>query len=93
MQSRTRIKVKFPDGYTLLASFGQKESISAVYAFISSQLRDESLKFELFDTPPKRVLAFDDQKCLFEDAKLVPSATLFFQTAEMHQTPFLKHNQ
>ena len=80
--TRTRLKFRFPDGFSLVATFGAKESLSDIYTVVREHLACPSQPFVLFDTPPKRVLEDTADTLLYRDPKLVPSATLFCQFAD-----------
>lgn len=73
--TRTRVRVKFPDGFILEGSFGAKESIGDIYAFVKENLADPG-DFYLFETPPKRKLT--DMGKQLHKAKFVPSVLLYF---------------
>ena len=54
--TRSRVKIKFPDGFVIQASFGAKETVQDVYDFLKECLLTPDRKFYLFETPPKRIL-------------------------------------
>ena len=90
--TRGRIKIRFPDQFVIVASFGAKETVQSVYDFVKEYIQQKGRDFILFETPPKRVLKAKEKK-LFE-VKLVPSATLYFGWADLDSTkagdgPFL----
>lgn len=90
--TRSRIKIRFPDAFIIVASFGAKESIRDVYDFVRENILTNERPFYLFETPPKRILKTLETR-LFQ-AKLVPSATLYFGWSDLDSTtrengPFL----
>ena len=90
--TRTRVKLRFPDGFVMLASFGAKEYVRDLFEFVRENLVTPDRKFILFQTPPKRLLTQTDQRMV--QAKLIPSCTLFFGWADLDSTtqadgPFL----
>ena len=54
--TRTKIRVKFPDGYILQGTFGALEKVSDVLEFVKENLATKDRQFYLFETPPKRKL-------------------------------------
>lgn len=45
-----------PDGYILQGTFGAKEKVKDVFAFVKDCILTKEREFVLFETPPKRVL-------------------------------------
>lgn len=88
--TRTRIKIRFPDQFVIVASFGAKETVQDVYDFVKENLMTVDRPFHLFETPPKRILQASTQR-LFQ-VKLVPSGSLYFSfndAAAQEPGPFL----
>jgi len=90
--TRSRLKIRFPDNFVILASFGAKESVQDVYNFIKDNLVTQDREFYLYETPPKRVLKASTSK--LHQVKLVPSGNLYFGWTGLDQTtrehaPFL----
>ena len=73
--TRTRVRVKFPDGFVIEGNFGAKESIGDIYAWVKENIAVAD-DFYLFETPPKRKLT-EMGKQLWK-AKFVPSVLLYF---------------
>ncbi|KAJ3406337.1 Tether containing UBX domain for GLUT4, partial [Chytridiales sp. JEL 0842] len=85
---KTMIRVKFPDRFTLQAAFLSNEPVEILYHLVSTHLSTPSRAFELFLTPPLRVLS--DPKTDFWNAGLAPSSVVYFRWGD-HEThgPFL----
>ena len=54
--TRANARVKFPDGLLLQGTFGAKETIGEIYAFVRENLFTKDRPFYLYETPPKREL-------------------------------------
>ena len=78
--TRSRVRVKFPDGFILEGSFGGRETIGAIYEFVQQNISESGRSFYLFETPPKRILK-DQTKTLYV-SKLIPSCLLYFGWSE-----------
>lgn len=90
--TRSKIRVKLPDGYILQGTFGAKEKIKDVYEFVKNCVVLKERKFILFETPPKRVMT--EMNKTLHAARLVPSCLLYFGWADLDETkigdgPFL----
>jgi hypothetical protein len=90
--TRSRCKIRMPDAFVIVASFGAKETVQDVYDFVREHLVNKDREFILFETPPKRVLTKKGDR-LFQ-AKMVPSASLYFGWKDINSTkhtdgPFL----
>lgn len=77
----TTIRVRFSDRTQLQKTFPSTDKIRAVYAFVRNSLRDDakSIKFVLYQTPPKRELKVSDPKVrdlTLYDLQLAPSSIL-----------------
>ena len=75
--STTILRIKFPDGLVLQGRFGAREKISAVYEFVSENLKDSGRDYCLYKAPPKKILT--DKSQSLGKADLVPSGMVFFQ--------------
>jgi tether containing UBX domain for GLUT4 len=78
--TRSRVRVKFPDGFILEGNFGGKETVGAIYEFVGQNISDSDRSFILFETPPKRILT-DKAKTLYT-GKLIPSCLVYFAWTE-----------
>ena len=90
--TRTKIRVKMPDGYILQGTFGAKEKVQHVYDFVKDCILTKERTFYLFETPPRRVLTAYNQT--LNSARLVPSCLLYFGWSDLDETkigdgPFL----
>ena len=74
--TRSRVRVKFPDGFVIEANFGARENFQAVYNFIRENLNDRTRAFYLFETPPKRKLT--DMAKTLDKAKMCPACLFYF---------------
>ncbi|KAI0762043.1 ubiquitin-related domain-containing protein, partial [Irpex lacteus] len=75
------IRVRFPDRTQLEKTFSSSEKIRSVYAFVRGSLREDvkSIKFVLYQTPPKRELKVSDLKVRDQtllQLQLAPTAIL-----------------
>ena len=59
--TRSKIRVKMPDGYILQGTFGAKEKVKDVFDFVKEGILLKDRQFYLFETPPKRVLTAMNQ--------------------------------
>ena len=82
--TRTKIRVKFPDGYILQGTFGAKEKLGDVITFIQEQLATPERKFYLFETPPKKL--HKNASMTLIASKLVPSCLLYFAWEDTEET-------
>ncbi|KZT65873.1 hypothetical protein DAEQUDRAFT_768477 [Daedalea quercina L-15889] len=77
----TTIRVKFSDRSQLEKSFSSTDKIKSVYAFVRNSLREDvkSIKFVLYQTPPKRELKVSDPNVRglsLAELQLAPSSVL-----------------
>lgn len=72
---RTIIRVYFPDQFVLQGLFQPTETVKTVKDFIGKYLQDANSDFEIFTTPPKRILDSDAQLI---DECLVPCAIVHY---------------
>lgn len=94
--TRSNVRIKFADGYVIQGTFGAKEKVSDIYDFVRQNLSASQVnrEFELYETPPKRVL---DQKTLSKtlvEKALVPSCMIYHSWKDLPETkhehgPFL----
>ncbi|CAG8528787.1 2283_t:CDS:10 [Acaulospora morrowiae] len=73
---KTLIRVKFPDGFQLQVAFMSKEKVSSLYEFVKNALRTPHSAFELYTTPPKKILS--DQNLTLFHAELSPASVVYF---------------
>jgi len=73
---KTLIRVRFPDGFQLQIAFMSKETVSKLYKFVKETLRTPNREFELYTSPPKKVLS-DHSLSLFH-AELSPASVVYF---------------
>ncbi|CAM8945536.1 unnamed protein product [Rhodiola kirilowii] len=91
---RTIIRIQFPDGVVLQGTFAPWEPTTALYEFVSSALKDQTLEFELLHPVAikRRVLphfSAQGEKCRsLEDEDLVPSALIKFKPLETDSVVF-----
>ena len=69
------MRVLLPQQLVLQARFGAREHLSAVYEQVRRHLTNPLLEFELYTTPPKRVLA---PSATFIEARLCPASNVRF---------------
>ncbi|KAK9713551.1 hypothetical protein RND81_06G034600 [Saponaria officinalis] len=92
--TRTIVRVQFPDGVVLQGIFSPKEPTSALYAFVSSALKQQGLEFELIHPIPlkRRVIPCfpkaGERVSMLEDEDLVPSALVKFKPIETDDMVF-----
>ncbi|KAG1781783.1 hypothetical protein EV702DRAFT_1073405 [Suillus placidus] len=80
----TTIRVRFSDRTQLEKSFPSTDKIRSVYAFVRSSLRDDvkSIKFILYQSPPKRDLKVSDpdvRDLSLAQLQLAPSSILLLR--------------
>ena len=75
---KTRIRVRFPNRYTVQANFWSGERVSSLYKAIESVVSSER-KFVLYVTPPHQNL---DENVSFWDSKLAPASLVYFNWAD-----------
>ena len=85
--TRSRVRVKFPDGFVLEGNFGGRETIKDIYEYVQAHLLENlsGREFILFETPPKRILS-EKNKTLHEK-KLMNSCLLYFGFAQGDSPP------
>ncbi|CDP00832.1 unnamed protein product [Coffea canephora] len=92
--TKTVIRVQFPDGVVLQGIFLPSEPTTALYEFVSSALKEQSLEFELLDPVlvKRRVIprfpAAGQRAITLEDEELVPSALIKFRPIETDSVVF-----
>jgi tether containing UBX domain for GLUT4 len=80
------LRVQLPERFVLQGTFLPEEKVEDVKRFVRSHLKDPTLDFHLFCTPPKRVL--DPASDLIE-AGCVPQALVHFGT-DVSESRYLK---
>lgn len=92
--TKTVVRVQFPDGVVLQGIFLPSEPTSALYVFVSSALKEQSLEFELLHPVlvKRRVIphfpAAGQKAITLEDEELVPSALIKFRPIETDSVVF-----
>lgn len=92
---KTVIRVQFPDGVVLQGIFLPSEPTAALYEFVSSALKEQSLEFELLHPVlvKRRVIpqlpAAGQRAVTLEDEELVPSALIKFRPIETDSVVFI----
>lgn len=86
--TRSNVRIKFPDGYLLQGTFGAKEKIKDVYDFVKENLSavQAGRDFDLYETPPKRVLGEKQLNQTLLASKLVPSCMIYFSWKDLGET-------
>ncbi|CAL1381725.1 unnamed protein product [Linum trigynum] len=91
---RTIIRIQFPDAVVLQGVFAPWEPTTALYAFVSSALKDSSLEFELLHPVlvKRRVIPHSaetgERSITLADEDLVPSALIKFRPIETDSSVF-----
>lgn len=70
------IRVRFPDNYTLEASFHPSEAIQSLFDLLTKVVARPDLSFHLYTTPPKKQIKDLSQD--FYSAGFVPGAIVYF---------------
>ncbi|XP_072382580.1 tether containing UBX domain for GLUT4 [Diabrotica undecimpunctata] len=83
------IRVQFPDRVVLQGTFATSDSIKDVIHFVREYLEDKSLNFYVYSTPPKYILA-EDQNLL--ELGFVPGALIHFGTDQNSGESFLRRD-
>uniref|UniRef100_A0A7N0TC58 UBX domain-containing protein n=1 Tax=Kalanchoe fedtschenkoi TaxID=63787 RepID=A0A7N0TC58_KALFE len=92
--ARTIIRIQFPDGVVLQGIFAPWEPTTALYEFVSSALKEQTLEFELLNplAIKRRVIphfSAPGEKCTtLEEEDLVPSALIKFKPLETDSVVF-----
>lgn len=81
------IRIYFPDRYVLQGTFLAEERVADVSQFVRGFLRDNTMDFNLYTSPPKQIL--DQSKTLIE-ANLVPASVVHFGGAVKPGVPLLR---
>ncbi|KAF9392841.1 Tether containing UBX domain for GLUT4 [Podila verticillata] len=87
---KTIIRIRFPDRVQLQATFRSQETIGDVRRWVQSAIVGQGEKFDLYTTPPKKVLA-DDKLTLYH-AGLAPQSIVYFSWVDSQlnlHPPFL----
>ncbi|PKA61443.1 hypothetical protein AXF42_Ash014360 [Apostasia shenzhenica] len=90
----TVIRVQFPDGVVLQGEFSTWERTTALYEFVSSALKEDSLEFDLLSPAVPRVHVIPrfsgtvGRTPTLEEEKLVPSALIKFKPVETDSIVF-----
>ena len=90
--TRTIVKIKFPNNYTMEATFGLKERIKDVYDFVKSMLVTKDRSFILYTVPPKTILTKMNQT--LKEQGFGRGSNVYFGWKDLDQTtvsdgPFL----
>uniref|UniRef100_A0A6P7FGA0 Tether containing UBX domain for GLUT4 n=1 Tax=Diabrotica virgifera virgifera TaxID=50390 RepID=A0A6P7FGA0_DIAVI len=83
------IRVQFPDRVVLQGTFATSDNIKDVIQFVREYLEDKSLNFYVYSTPPKCILA-EDQNLL--ELGFVPGALIHFGTDQNSGESFLRRD-
>ncbi|KAF9954656.1 Tether containing UBX domain for GLUT4 [Mortierella alpina] len=73
---KTIIRVRFPDRVQLQATFKSQETVGDLRKWVKSACVGQGEAFELYTTPPKKVLS-DDKQTLYQ-AGLAPQSIVYF---------------
>ncbi|KAA0186257.1 hypothetical protein FBUS_00025, partial [Fasciolopsis buskii] len=73
---RAVIQFHWSDGIVVQACFSPRESLSALFCFVKELLRQSSMSFSLYTTPPKVTLSQSPTSLI--EASLVPLAKVYF---------------
>ncbi|RHZ69366.1 hypothetical protein Glove_284g104 [Diversispora epigaea] len=87
---KTLIRVRFPDRFQLQIAFLTKEKVTNLYEFVRGTLRSPHRAFELYISPPKKILS--DQSLSFFQAGLSPASIVYFNwldKSDEDQNPYL----
>ncbi|CAI9111509.1 OLC1v1011745C1 [Oldenlandia corymbosa var. corymbosa] len=74
--TKTVIRVRFPDNYTLEAVFHPSETIQSLVDFLKKVISHPEAPFYLYTTPPKKPLKDTSQD--FHTAGFVPGAIVYY---------------
>lgn len=91
------IRVRFPDNYTLEATFHPSEKIQSLIDLLTKVVAHPELPFYIYTTPPKKRL--QDMSQDFYSACFIPGAILYFsydlpegEGAKVSKGPYLKED-
>ncbi|KAF9087833.1 Tether containing UBX domain for GLUT4 [Mortierella sp. AD031] len=87
---KTIIRIRFPDRIQLQATFRSQETVGDLREWVSKACIGQGEKFDLYTTPPKKVLA-DNKQTLYQ-AGLAPQSIVYFSWADSKlnlTSPFL----
>ncbi|KAF9359533.1 Tether containing UBX domain for GLUT4 [Mortierella sp. AD094] len=87
---RTIIRIRFPDRVQLQGTFRSQETIGDLRKWVASACVGQGEKFDLYTTPPKKVLA-DNKQTLYQ-AGLAPQSIVYFSWVDTKlnmNSPFL----
>ncbi|KAG9069390.1 Tether containing UBX domain for GLUT4 [Linnemannia hyalina] len=73
---KTIIRIRFPDRIQLQATFRSQETVGDLRNWVSKACVGQGEKFDLYTTPPKKVLA-DNKQTLYQ-AGLAPQSVVYF---------------
>ncbi|KAF9166049.1 hypothetical protein DFQ26_008803 [Actinomortierella ambigua] len=89
---KTILRIRFPDRVQLQATFASSSTtVQQLYRWVASVCIGQGEKFELYTTPPKKVLK-EDRQTLYQ-AGLAPQSIVYFSWKDSqlnHHAPFLK---
>ncbi|GJJ72320.1 tether containing UBX domain for GLUT4 [Entomortierella parvispora] len=77
---KTVIRVRFPDRVQIQATFKSQETIGDLRKWVAGACVGQGEKFELYTTPPKKVLS-DNKQTLYQ-AGLAPQSIVYFSWAD-----------
>lgn len=83
------IRIYFPDRYVLQGTFLSEERVADMVQFVRGFLRDNTMDFSLYTSPPKQVL---DQRQTLIEANLVPASVVHFGGAMKPGVPLLRED-
>lgn len=92
--AKTVIRVQFPDGVVLQGVFSPREPTRSLYEFVSTALKDPSLKFDLLHPVAIRRRAIPhfpapgERAITLEEEELVPAALVKFKPLETDSVVF-----
>ncbi|KAG0291648.1 Tether containing UBX domain for GLUT4 [Linnemannia gamsii] len=87
---KTIIRIRFPDRIQLQATFRSQETVGDLRNWVSKACVGQGEKFDLYTTPPKKVLA-DSKQTLYQ-AGLAPQSIVYFSWVDSKlnlTSPFL----
>ncbi|XP_044465069.1 plant UBX domain-containing protein 1-like isoform X2 [Mangifera indica] len=96
--TKAAIRVRFPDGHTLEATFHQSETIQNLVDLLVKVVARPDLPFHLYTTPPKKLIKDLSQD--FYAAGFIPGAIVYFSygppkdddAAAVNSGPFLQED-